>query len=115
MPAQQNSLIPLDYETPTAPSVGEIVIRKLPLVCWRIALVLCLNRVFEISGSLRRTSGSNDPQIDALNWAWGALGVRAAVALLRRERTWWALAYLALFFVLPFVADATTKEWRSRL
>jgi hypothetical protein len=116
MPVQDSTLTPLDYETPTPrPSIGEVVIRNLPLVCWGIALVLCLGMVFEVFGELRRTSGSNNPQIDALKWAWGAVALRAAIALLRRERSWWALAYIALFFVLPYVAEATTKWWRSTL
>jgi hypothetical protein len=116
MPVQESSLTPLDYETPTPrPSVGEIVIRNLPLLCWAIALVLSAGIVFEVFGSLRSTSGSNRPQVDSLNWAWSAIAVRASVALLRRERTWWAIAYIALFFVLPFIADAATKWWRASL
>ena len=112
MPVQDSSLTPLDYATPTpAPSVGEIVVRNLPLACWGIALVLCVGTVFEMFGSLRRTSGSNSPQVDALNWAWSAIALRAAIALVRRERTWWSLAYVALFFVLPSIADATAKWW----
>jgi hypothetical protein len=71
--------------------------------------------VFEVFGRLRSTSGSNSPQVNALNWAWSEVALRAAVALVRRERSWWALAYIALFFVPPFVADATTKWWRSTL
>jgi hypothetical protein len=69
--------------------------------------------VLEVFGSLRRTSGSTDPQIDALNWAWGAIALRSAIALARRERTWWSLAYVVLFFVLPLVADRAAKWWRS--
>lgn len=116
MPVQESSLTPLDYETPTPrPSVGEIVMRTLPLLCWAIALVLSAGMVFEVFGSLRSTSGSNRPQVDSLNWAWSAIAVRASVALVRRERTWWAIAYIALFFVLPFIADAVTKWWRASL
>jgi ABC-type Co2+ transport system permease subunit len=116
MPAQETSLTPLDYETPTPrPSIGEVIFRNLPLVCWGIAIVLCMGMVFEVFGSLRRTSGSTDPQIDALNWAWTAVALRAAVALARRERTWWSLAYIALFFVLAIVTEVATKWWRSTL
>jgi len=116
MPVQDGSLTPLEYEAPTLrPSVGKVIVRNLPLACWGIALVLCVGVVFEVFGSLRRTSGSTDPQIDALNWAWSALALRAVVALVRRERTWWSLAYIALFFVLPFIAEVTTNWWRASL
>ncbi len=116
MPVQDGTLNPLDYETPTPrPSVGEFVIRNLPLLCWAIALVLSVGMVFEVFGSLRSTSGSNRPQVESLNWAWSAIAVRAAIALVRRESTRWALVYIALFFVLPFIADAATKWWRVSL
>jgi hypothetical protein len=61
--------------------------------------------------SLRRTSGSTDPHIFALRWAMTAIAARAAVALVRRERNWWSLAYIALYFVLPFIADISASWW----
>ena len=113
---QDTRLTPYDQQAPTPrPSVGDVVARKLPLVSWGIVLVLCLGMFFEVFGSLRRTSGSTDPQIYALDFAWSAIALRAAVALVRRELTWWSLAYIALFFVLPLVAEVTTKWWRSTL
>src|SRR5687767_1829132 len=88
------SLTTLDYETPPPPpSVAVIVLRNLPRAGWGFALVLCAGWVFEVFGGLRTTSGSNAPQVDALKWAWSAIALRAAVALVRRERTWWWLAY----------------------
>ena len=116
MPVHDSSFTPLDYETPTPrQSVGAIILLIVPVAAWAIALALSLGMVFEVFGSLRRTSGSTDPQINALNWAWSAIALRAAVALVRRERTWWSLAYLALFFGLLFIAEATTKWWKLRL
>jgi hypothetical protein len=112
MPVQDSSLTTLDFERSTPRlSVAEIVVRNLPLAGWGIALVLCAGWVFEVFGGLRTTSGSNAPQVDALKWAWSAVALRAAVALVRRERSWWSLAYVALFFVLPFIADAVAKWW----
>ncbi|HEX8323278.1 MAG TPA: hypothetical protein VF595_05120 [Tepidisphaeraceae bacterium] len=116
MPVQDSILTSLGYGMPTArPSAGEIVIRNLPLACWAIALVLCVGMLFEVFGSLRNTSGSKRAQVYTLNWAWSAIVVRVSVGLVRRERTWCALAYIALFFILPFVAEATTKWWRASL
>ena len=114
MPVQDGTLTPLDYAMPTPrPSAAAIVIRNVPLACWTIALVLSAGMVFEVFGSLRRTSGSTNPQIDSLNWAWSVVALRALVALVRRERTWWSLSYVALFFALPFIAEATVKWWRA--
>lgn len=116
MPVQDGTLTPLDYATPTPrSSVVVIVIRNLPVACWAIALVMSAGMVFEVFGSLRRTSGSTNPQISSLNWAWSAVALRAVVALVRREGTWWSLAYVALFFALPFIAEATVKGWRASL
>jgi hypothetical protein len=69
--------------------------------------------IFEIFGSLHRTSGSTNPQINALNWAWGAIALRAAVALVRRERTWWSVVYIVLFFGLGLIADVVARWWWS--
>jgi len=116
MPVQDGTLTPLDYATPTPrPSSVAIVIQNLPLVCWAIALVLSAGMVFEVFGSLRRTSGSTNPQIDSLNWAWSAIALRAVIGLVRRQRTWWSLAYVTLFFALPFITEASVKWWRTSL
>lgn len=116
MPSQDSKQAPLETAPQaTTPSVVAILIRNTPLACWAITLVLSVGMVFEVFGSLRRTSGSTNPQIVSLNWAWTAIAVRAAVALVRRQRTWWSLAYVALFFALPFIAEITVKWWRASL
>jgi hypothetical protein len=106
----------LDYATPTARlSRTRTILQFLPLGCWAVALSLSLALIFEIFGSLHSTSGSTDPQIRALNWAWSAIAIRSAIALLRRQRSWWSLAYIVLIFVLSIIADMTANWWWSHL
>src|SRR5688500_15765000 len=82
MPVQDSTVTPLDYETPTPrPSLGDIVIRNLPLLCWAIALLLSAGMVFEMFGVVRSPSGSDRSELDSLNWAWSAIAVRASVGL----------------------------------
>ena len=114
MPMQDNTPATLEYET-AQPQVpwATVVFRHAPTACWGVALILHPVFALAIVPSMRRTSGSTDPQIYALQWAIAAIALRAAIALLCRERTWWSLLYIALYFVLPFVADVTAKWWRS--
>jgi hypothetical protein len=86
------------------------LIRAVPLLVWLLLLVL-ITAFFAVPKL--STSGSNRPQMLALEWAFAAIAVRAMVALVRRQRTWWSLAYLVLFVVLPFIADRVRDLWLS--
>ena len=104
----------LDYATPPpCPAWIGILTRHAPTAMWAVALALYPVFAFGILPSLRSTSGSKDPQIYALQWAIGAVAARAAVALVRRERGGWSLAYIALYFVLPVIAELSADAWRA--
>ena|SRR5687767_3653892 len=94
-------------------SLGHLLARYAPTGLWIIALVLYPVAALWILPSTRRTSGSNNPHIYAMQWALAAIAVRAAIALARRNRSWWSLAYIALYVILPVVADRTAKWWWS--
>lgn len=104
----------LEYETPR-PKVpwDQTLLRYAPVVCWGIALALYPLFALEILPNTRKTSGSNDPQVYASQWAIAAIAVRATIALIRRDRSWWSLVYIALYFVIPAIADAVARMWRS--
>jgi len=114
MPVQENIPTTLEYETPQ-PGVpwGQLFVRYAPTALWAVALVLYPVFALEVLPGMRRTSGLTDPHINASQWAIAVIAIRAAVALVRRNRSWWSLAYIALYFVLPIVAGVTATWWRS--
>lgn len=60
--------------------------------------------------STRSTSSfSGNPEHTAVTWASLAIGVRAVVGIIRRERNWAWVVYLPLYFVLPIVAGAAAS------
>ena len=111
---QENIPATLEYETPQPGALwGQLFVRYAPTALWAIALLLYPVFALEILPSTRRSSGSTNPHIYACQWAIAVIAIRAAIALIRRNRSWWSLAYIALYFVLPIVADVTAKWWRS--
>jgi hypothetical protein len=88
--------------------------RRWPLATlgWAIALAIFPVFAFWFLPSLRRTSGSTDPQITAVFWASLAIALRALVALLLRDRSHWWIIYVLAYPLLVLVA-AVIAEWRN--
>ncbi len=109
----QKSPIPLEYSTPKPRrSLGEALGHKSPVYLWGV--VLCLYPLLTFYGlkTLERTSGSTDPEIRALFWAYLAIAFRSVVAIVRWERNWSSLVYIGLYVLLPLIADGVHRIWQ---
>ena len=113
MPTQPPALALTEGVAP-APRSGA----SIATVGWFLVLTLFPLGLYFVIPSMSRTSGSTDPQILAVSWAWAAIALRAACALLLRNRSmWWAvyaLLYVIALFVAGFVAEtrAGSALWR---
>ena len=97
--------MPLSYESP--PPRGSWVPR---FNGWWAVLASLPVFLFWWLPATRSTSDySFDPKYTAAVWASIAIGVRAAVGIIRRERNWAWLLYLPLYVLLPEVAEVVTR------
>ena len=81
------------------------------MIGWAAALAMFPLFAFVLLPPFRRTHGGN-AEVDAVFWAFFAVAVRAAVALVLRNRSRWWLLYIALYFLLPIVAAVASECWR---
>jgi hypothetical protein len=102
----------LNYETPPRrKSIRELIIKYAPEVGWAFAFFLPIALIIKILLSGHSVDSIRSMgKMHALSGAWSAVALRAAIALVRRNRTWWSLLYLGLCLVLPFIADWAFSE-----
>ncbi len=98
--------MPLDYE-PSSPK-GRWAPR---FNGWWLVLAMLPVFVFWFLPKTRSTDGFTVvPKYSAARWAAFAIGIRAAVGIIRRERTWVWVIYPPLYFLLPGVAKIATES-----
>ena len=101
--------IPVHGAPPTDGTAPRV---PLAMLGWLVVLAIFPVFAFWFLPSMRRTSGSTDPQITAVFWASLAIVLRALVALLLRDRSRWWIIYVLAYPLLVVVAGAIA-EWRD--
>jgi len=85
------------------------------LAGWLLVLALFPIGLYAVLPDFGRTSGSTDPQILSISWAWAAIAFRAAAALVLRNRSRWWIAYAILYVVTLFIAIFVAETRLGRL